>query len=329
MTDPVLETLMLPFHDGALDWPDAPALFLRARPVEAPRDRLICEQSFKPMHDALTRAGFALRGDRAGPFPMVLVLPPRQREEYRALLARAVDETAAGGVVIACASNLEGARTIEGDLKALCGGVASLSKNKCRVFWAQVDPARLNRGLIAQWAALDAPRRVDSGYLSRPGVFAWDRLDAGSRFLAAHLPAFTGVGADLGAGIGYLSDVALRASPAITRLDLIEAEGRALDLARANVPDARAAFHWLDATQGLPERYDFIVSNPPFHIDRADRHDLGQGFIRSAAAALKPGGRFWMVANRRLPYEETLKAAFKRVEAVAANEQYKIVQAVR
>ncbi|MGN6424763.1 MAG: class I SAM-dependent methyltransferase [Asticcacaulis sp.] len=329
MTDPVLMTLLLPFDDGALDWPETPALFLRARPLDAPRDKLICEQSFKPTHDALVRVGFTMHDGEGGAFPMVLVLPPRQREEYRALLARAVLQTQAGGLVLACVSNLEGAKTVENDLKSLCGEVSSLSKHKCRAFWTRIAPERLDNDLIRAWAQLDAPRRVENGYLSRPGVFAWDRLDAGSQLLAAHLPAFSGVGADLGAGIGYLSDVALKASPAITRLDLIEAEARALDLARLNLDDPRADFHWLDATQALPDRYDFILSNPPFHIDRADRHDLGQAFIRSAAAALKPGGQFWMVANRHLPYEETMKAAFKRIEPVANNDHYKVLKAVK
>jgi 16S rRNA (guanine1207-N2)-methyltransferase len=329
MTDPVLKTLLLPFDDGALDWPLTPALFLRARPLDAPRDKLICEQSFKPTHDALMRTGFAMHDGEGGPFPMVLVLPPRQREEYRALLARAVMQTQAGGVVLACVSNLEGAKTIENDLKSLCGEVSSLSKHKCRAFWSRIAPERLDKALIAAWTQLDAPRRVASGYMSRPGVFAWDRLDAGSQLLAAHLPAFSGIGADLGAGIGYLSDVALKASPAITRLDLIEAEARALDLARLNLDDPRATFHWLDATQALPDRYDFLISNPPFHIDRADRHDLGQAFIRSAAAALKPGGQFWMVANRHLPYEETMKAAFKRIDAVASNDRFKVLKAIK
>lgn len=329
MRDPVAETLLLPFEDGVLSWPDSPALFLRARPLDAPRDKLICEQSFRPTYDALLREGFTLRSDQAGPFPMALVLPPRQRDEYRALLARAVTLTASGGIIVACVSNLEGAKTVENDLKALCGNIASLSKHKCRVFWASIDPARIDTALIEAWTELDAPRRVDSGYISRPGIFAWDRLDAGSQFLAAHLPALSGTVADLGAGIGYLSDVVLKASPAVTHIDLIEAEARALDLARDNIRDVRAAFHWLDATGPLPDRYDVIVSNPPFHIDRADRHDLGQAFIRSAAAALKPGGQFWMVANRHLPYEDTLKTAFKRIEASAENGQYKIVKAVK
>jgi 16S rRNA (guanine1207-N2)-methyltransferase len=337
MNDPVLDTLFLPLEDGAIDWPaNASALFLRARSGDAlddiSRDKLVCEQSFKPAYDALIRAGFAMRTDNA-PSPLTLVLPPRQREESRALLARALQETSQGGIVMAAVSNNEGAKTIEGDLKALAGNISSQSKNKCRVFWATIDAARNDRALISEWAQLDAPREIEAGrFTSRPGLFAWDHLDGGSKLLADHLPSnLKGKVADLGGGFGYLSDEVLTKNPAITHLDVIEAEQRALDMAKLNLAKygEHVAFHWLDAAKPLPDIYDAIISNPPFHVaDRADRHDVGKAFITSAARALTSGGQLWIVANRHLPYEETLEASFKHVNLVAQNNFYKVFKAV-
>lgn len=338
MMDPVLDTLVLPFEDGLISLPadGGPALFLRARYGDAlealPRDRIMCEQGFKPAHDTLAKRGFAMRDAiDARKFALTLILPPRQREEYRALLARAVSETQIGGIVMAAVSNLEGAKTAESDLKALAGGVDSLSKNKCRVFWAQVMPKRCDAELLTQWQALDTPRPViDGRFLSRPGLFAWDRIDAGSQLLIQTLPRLSGIGADLGAGFGYLTAEALSVNPDITRIDAFEAEARALELARENLAGFgdRATCHWVDVTRGVPEGYDFIISNPPFHIDRADRHELGKSFITAAGRALKPGGAFFMVANRHLPYEETLKAAFKTVTVLADNGAFKVFKAI-
>ncbi|ESQ83431.1 hypothetical protein AEAC466_12205 [Asticcacaulis sp. AC466] len=338
MQDPVLDTLFLPLESGAIDWPaNGPALFLRARTGDAlddiARDKLLCEQSFKPQHDALLRAGFAMADSDAGPFGLTIVLPPRQREEYRALLARALTQTVDGGIVMAAVSNNEGAKTVESDLKALAGNISSQSKNKCRVFWARVDATRADAALIADWRQLDAPRDIEEGrFVSRPGVFAWDHLDPGSRLLAQHLPAtFKGKVADLGAGFGFLSDEVLKRNPAVTHLDAIEAEGRALDMARQNLAayGDRVGFHWLDATKPLPGPYDAIITNPPFHAtDRADRHDIGKAFIVSAARALVSGGQMWLVANRHLPYEETLNSVFKSVSVAAENGYYKVFRAV-
>lgn len=334
MNDPVLDTLCLPLEEELVLPPQhGQVLFLRARRGDAldrlPREVLLCEQTFKPAWDALERGGYLLRGmDDDTRYPVVLVLPPRQREEARALLARAVKACTDDGIVLAAVSNLEGAKTIEGDLKSLCGGVTSLSKNKCRAFWAHVTA--VDATLLESWLDEDAPRTTDAGFVSRPGLFAWDRIDPGSRLLAARLPKLTGAGADLGAGYGYLSDAILRMAD-VTHLDLYEAEARALDLARLNLEahGGRAAFHWADVTKGIAGGLDFVVSNPPFHTDRADRHDLGKAFIRAAAGGLKPAGQLWMVANRHLPYEETLKAAFKAVVTVAEDGGYKVIKAIK
>ncbi|WP_036139542.1 methyltransferase [Aerolutibacter daejeonensis] len=340
-----LDALMLPFAQGLLEWPRGPVLFLRARDGAAlrrfPLEQLVCEQGFRPEADALERAGLHVVADVASlqdtsQFPLVLVLPSRQRDEARALLARAVQWAAPGGRVVAAMDNNEGARSGEADLKALAGSVSALTKFHCRTFWTPSLKAADEYPLLQTWAALDAPRAIEGGrYLSRPGVFAWNRIDPASALLAEHLPAdLSGAGADLGAGWGYLSVSALSRCPGIHALDLYEAESRALALARDNLaacaPSARCDFFWHDVTHGLPKQYDFIISNPPFHAQgRADRPDIGQRFIAAAAAALKPRGRLWLVANRHLPYESELRTHFASVRTVAERDGFKVIEAVR
>ncbi|WP_298576495.1 methyltransferase [uncultured Luteimonas sp.] len=338
MSDPALDALMLPFASGQLAWPEAGALFLRARTgaalhTHAPRT-LVCEQSFRPEHDALQRAGFPTRAAGSDAFPLVLVLPPRQREEARALLAQALARTAPGGSIVAAMPNDAGARSGQADFEALLGGAAVQSKHKCRVFWAGVD--RADAALASSWAGLDAARPIlDGRHLSRPGVFAWDRVDAASALLARQLPAtLSGHGADLGAGWGYLSTQLLERCPGVTALDVVEAELRALDCARANLaahaPRVALDFLWHDVTAGLPRRYDFIVSNPPFHALRGEpRPEIGRAFIAAAAEALRPGGTLWLVANRQLPYEEVLGARFTQLRDVAQEGGFKVITAVK
>src|SRR5690606_6412454 len=215
-----------------------------------------------------------------------------------------------------------GARSGQADFEALLGSDTVQSKYKCRVFWAKVDQA--DAALAAAWRGLDAARPILGGpRISRPGVFAWDRVDRASALLARHLPAtLAGHGADLGAGWGYLSHEVLSRCAGVTALDVIEAERRALDCARINLTahaaDTALDFQWHDVTTGLPRRYDFIVSNPPFHALRGDaRPDIGRAFIAAAADALRPGGTLWLVANRHLAYEEALGAGFVQMRMVA------------
>ncbi|MEZ5463296.1 MAG: methyltransferase [Dokdonella sp.] len=328
---------------GVVDWPaDDRVLFLRARDGHwwygHSRKEWVCQQSFKPFAAALERSGLQVREPLEGEkFPLVLVLPPRQRDEARALLARALLHGLPGGTVLAAMANSEGARTGESDFRKLAGSAQVLSKHHCRVFWSSPVDSNIDHDLLSEWLALDAPRTIAGGrYLSRPGLFAWNRIDRASALLAAHLPKdLSGRIADLGAGYGYLAGEVLRRCPGVTALDLYEAEARAIEPALGNLEALRAEsgreieinVHWHDVTAGLSRRYDAIVSNPPFHQGRADQPELGQAFIAVAADALNASGSLWLVANRHLPYEATLRARFSHVETCALEDGFKVFQA--
>ena len=346
MRDQVLDALLHPFAASLLRWPQAgDALFLRAREGAALHAHgargFAATQPFKPEAERLQRIGAEMRDEDALPaakFPLVLVLPPRQREEARALLAKACMAVTAGGIVIASVANDEGAKSREADLRQLAGSVTTLSKHHCRVFWTRPDAA-FDAALLAQWAKADAPRLQKSadvpgdGFRTRPGVFAWDRVDAASKMLADALPAdLRGRVADFGAGWGYLSLQVLARCRQVTSLDLYEADARALALADDNLADAHLPVHchWQDVSRGVGERFDAIVCNPPFHaLGRGDRPDIGRAFIAAAANALKQGGQLWLVANRHLPYEQALGDGFVQVNTIAQSGGFKIVHAVK
>ena len=341
-SDVALDALFVPFHTGTLRLPaDGRVLFLRARDGFALREMAqpgwLCEQSFKPFADALERSRLSVGSPESDArFSLVLLLPPRQRDEARALLARALTLTAPGGRVVACIPNTEGSKSGESDLAQLAGSIGGLSKHKCRVFWTLPESSAPDAGLCDSWLALDAPRANTAGYLSRPGLFAWDRVDSASALLAEHLPPdLAGRVADIGAGYGYLSAQLLARCAGVTSLDLFEAEARALEPARGNLEAAMReresripfALHWHDVTSGLPGRYDVIVSNPPFHHGKADLPELGRAFIRAAADALERDGRFWLVANRHLPYEAILAERFQEVRQVVLQDGFKVIEA--
>jgi 16S rRNA (guanine1207-N2)-methyltransferase len=341
LSDAVMDALFHPLVEQRVRVPsDARVLFLRARDGfrlrESARAGWLCEQSFKPFADALARSGLTV--GEASPqsrYTLVLVLPPRQREEARALFARAARHADGGGIVLACVPNAEGAKSAQADLNALLGSVEHLSKHKCRVFWGVSGTAR-DKALLESWLAFDQPRANAAGYVSRPGLFAWDRVDDASALLAAQLPGdLHGRVADFGAGYGYLATQIIARCPRVTALDLYEAEARALEPARLNLAQAMREhqrevelnLYWHDVTAGVAQRYDAVVSNPPFHQGRADLPELGRAFIARAAGALLPHGCLWLVANRHLPYEVTLAQHFEHVRTVAVQDGFKVIEA--
>src|SRR3546814_4660262 len=107
----------------------------------------------------------------------------------------------------------------------------------CRVFLTVPLQAPPDPVLAAEWIELDVPlfisysRLPGGGFRSRPGVFAWNRIDPASLLLAEHLPAdLRGHVADLGAGWGYLAGQVLARCQGVTALDLYEADRKSTRL---------------------------------------------------------------------------------------------------
>jgi 16S rRNA (guanine1207-N2)-methyltransferase len=295
------------------------------RAEEPPFADIECEQSLRPVFLRLKHATPRLE---SGAYPLGLVLMTKHKEENFANIARGWNLTEPDGTLVCAGANDDGAASLERHAAKAFGLAGTLSKVHSRVFWL----TKTDTAPPAYWRGLAGLQPVgDSSWLSRPGIFSWDRIDDGSALLAAHLPDdLDGHVADFGCGWGYLARQALAGSPGIRRIDLIDAEHLALDAARANIKDQRATFHWLDfATEPAPAIYDAIICNPPFHTGRAATPALGQRVIEAAACALKPGGRFYVVANRGLPYEPLLKQHFVSFETLADNNKFRVSRAVR
>jgi 16S rRNA (guanine1207-N2)-methyltransferase len=310
------------FETGALAQSPR-AFFLRAEPL--PLKAVDYEQSFRP--DFLKLKSAVPRLDR-GSYPLGLILMTKHKEENFANIARAWELLTDGGTLVCAGANDDGAASLEKHVAKALGPLESQSKFHSRVFWLRKG----EKMPPAYWRGLTGLQPVgDASWLSRPGIFSWDKIDDGSALLAKHMPGdLAGRIADFGCGWGYLAREALAQAPAIEEIDLIDAEHLALDAARANVEDSRASFHWLDlVSEPAPATYDAIICNPPFHTGRASTPSLGQNVIEAAARALKPDGRFYMVANRGLPYEPMLKAHFASFETLADNNKFRVSLARR
>jgi len=312
-------------------WPAAGSvLFLRPDPgadlAGIAKDRALVVTGNRMAHDAFAAQGYPVAAVASGTFAAALIHMPRARALARALVAEASAAVAPGGAIWVDGQKTDGIDTLFKDIRARAAIVQSLAKAHGRAF-SFVAGADLS-----DWAAADL--HPVPGFVTRPGVFSADGVDPGSALLAAQLPGdLKGKGADLGAGWGWLAARVL-AQAGVKELHLVEAEADALDCARRNIGDnigaGRAVFHWADVTRFHPgHALDFVVTNPPFHQGRAAEPALGAAFIRAAAAMLQPGGRLFLVANRTLPYEEGLRAAFQTVTPLAATGGFKVLMAAR
>lgn len=321
--NPALETLALAVRENPIV---RPALFLGAEPHP---DLLgaTAWQPLKPLADLCEIAGMDLTESPGEGYHTIFFLPGKSKEETLAGFARAHDFLAPGGTLIAALANTSGAARFEKELSKVAPLLFSVSKNKCRAFAVgKTEPWEGNA--LTAWRELSEPRIIpDTTFTVVPGVFSADHIDPGSALLAQHLPpSLRGEVADLGAGWGFLSHAVLGKCPNISRIDLFEADARALTCARKNVTGP-AEFHWQDVTTGLSGKYDHIITNPPFHSGQARDIGLGHAFLTTAARSLKRGGSLHLVANRQLPYEAHLVSLGLRPRLLAETGVFKVITA--
>ncbi len=336
MTDS-FKTLFHPFETGLLPIPrkDVRVLFLGATPgfrlPEGFTGEIHLAQGFRPHYCAHEAAGFTVAPRPEGEdYDAALVLAGRHRGQNELRVAEALRRVVPGGLVVVAGSKDDGIASLRKRLGQLVEIEGSEPKYHGIAFWLD-NPE--DAAAAEALAAANPPMLVEGRFRTAPGMFSFDRVDAGSKLLAAHLPAdLRGRVADFCAGWGFLSAEAAARFPAISTLDLYEAEFDALEAARENVrPNGlQPGFFWLDLLrEDVGRRYDAILMNPPFHQGRAAEPEIGAGMIRAAAKALKPGGRLVMVANRQLPYEPVLAAAFARHEMIARDGAFKVLSARR
>jgi 16S rRNA (guanine1207-N2)-methyltransferase len=339
MSSEATKTLFHPFEAEAISMPGKGerVLFLGAEPGFRLPDGFEAEirlvQGFRPYFRALQASGRIVTPQAEGAgFDAALVLAGRHRGQNELRIAEALERVAPGGLILVAGGKDEGIASLRKRLDELVPLDGHMPKYHGTAFWFRRPADSVAAATLR--AANPAPR-VDGRFTTSPGMFSFDRVDVGSKLLADNLPPdLRGHVADFCSGWGYLAAETLARSPAISAIDLHEADFASLEAAKANLADVSQSvarnFFWTDLlSEPVERRYDAIVMNPPFHRSRAAEPEIGAGMIRAAAKALKPGGRLFMVANRQLPYEPVLAAAFSGHAEIARDGMFKVLSARR
>ena len=274
-------------------------------------------QTFAPSVTDLQAAGYDVVQSVQSDFDVAVVLLPKAKALTRHLIAMAQKCTNSGAVIVDGQKDA-GIDPILKDLRKRTSLGDVVSKAHGKIAWFTGD---LN---LSDY--FDAPKSLEDGFKTVAGVFSADAADPASRLLLSVLPRLTGTVADLGAGWGFLTRN-LTEMPT-KHVIAVEADHRAIEIARVNVPSDKVKFVWADATAWRADRaLDTVVMNPPFHnFGKADP-GIGIDFIKSAVRSLKPQGDCYIVANRHLPYEQTLNELFQNVSEVTKDNRFKVLYA--
>ncbi|MDT8879786.1 methyltransferase [Halomonas saccharevitans] len=185
--------------------------------------------------------------------------------------------------------------------------------------------------------------------VSHPGVFGHGKLDDGTRLLLGELPAALGgplgEGADeaeildVGCGDGILAAWLARRGARVTATDVnafaveatrrtLEANGLIGEALESDVYSALDARRYGARRDGA-RRFDVIISNPPFHQERAIDYGPAGRLIREAPEHLHPGGQLLLVANAFLPYPDLLTRTFGGFEILADDRRFRVYRAIK
>jgi 16S rRNA (guanine1207-N2)-methyltransferase len=182
-------------------------------------------------------------------------------------------------------------------LKKIFGRVHAPA-NEAGVFWCQREGERSRRRHEVTFQ-VRSPGGRSLRFLSRPGVFAYGRLDDGARALmeCAVLEAGDRV-LDLGCGCGSNGIMAAERTGLDSLVAFVDSNVRALALAECNAQAQGLTTFQTVATsrvEGLPDGgFEVALTNPPYFAQT----EIARLFIQRSRALLRPGGRFYLVTKQ-------------------------------
>ena len=293
---------------------------------------------YRWLTDSGADAGFGVLPDRATVPAQVLLFQPREKERLELLLhffAAAMPSTSSLWLVGENASGIKSAGKRLG--KYFSQSAHADSARHCVLFYAAqaAAPVPFQLEKYQQKWLLGVPPD-ELRMVSLPGAFAHGRLDRGTQLLLDVLARLQGQQRpggsvlDFGCGIGVIGLSLLRHDPCI-KLTLLDNSALALESARLSLQANAMEAHLLPSN-GLAEvhqRFDWIVSNPPFHRGVATRSDIAQDFFKQARHVLTRQGKILLVCNRHLMYEGWLVQQFSTVDTLHSTNEFKVICASR
>ena len=273
---------------------------------------------------------------------LVYIQIPKGRSLARRWLVQAHRALVKGGNLYIAGSNPAGIQSVIKDGGELYGNgdvLAYKKGNRVARFikktesMPEVEWARLPGIAPGSWIEFEIEL---SNHLfkirSLPGVFSYDSLDEGTQMLldAIRIPSDSDV-LDVGCGYGIIGMNAAQSGAHLVHLvdnDLLATTACKMTLEINGITNAQVFSGDLLEPVGS-NKYNLILSNPPFHTGQAVDYQIAEAMIAQSFQALHPGGRLSLVANRFIRYDRLIQAIFENVAVLAQSGKYHVLSGLK
>ena len=176
---------------------------------------------------------------------------------------------------------------------------------------------------------------VKGDLVSYSNVFSRDSLDMGTRFLLPFIPQtdhwLTIV--DLACGNGVVGVVAAQKNPKANLIFCDESK-MAVESARESFETCcegrEAGFYQMDCLGDIEKQsVDMVLCNPPFHQQNSVSNHIAWQMFKQSMECLKSGGTLWVVGNRHLGYDVSIKKIFGNSIVMESNKKFMVIKATK
>ena len=195
-------------------------------------------------------------------------------------------------------------------MKKIFGKVALETSKDGTALWSVRDGDRKRRRHEVTIAAkVKAKEYIE--FITRPGLFAYGRLDDGTRSMLDVLEVRPGERiVELGCGCGVAGIIAALRSGPEAKLTLADSNARAVAVAQLNAEkhglDQAATCLTTDFAELPASRFDLALANPPYFAHGT----IAELFARTAHRILKRGGRLYLVTRQVEEVAELIEELF-------------------
>ena len=262
------------------------------------------------------------------PMDQIILYYPKSKSEADYLCRLALSKLSTGGRLWLVGENKGGIKTVPKYFAGLELVARKLDSAKhCSLF--EVIPDKSQTFELADLQISRVETAEGLTICSLPGVFGYGKLDHGTQLLLDHLPKLNGKILDFGCGSGLITASLLAANASLNMhasdISFRALQATELTLKSNNLPTA-TLWH-SDGFNQLEQRFNHIVSNPPFHEGIKTEYSMTEAFITAARSRLAKGGSLTIVANTFLKYEPIFERAFGHCNILAQAKGFKVLQA--